>query len=115
VLEDTVRTRAFATSLTSPAYLSAIASIWSSPSGPTRTKLREPRLEPLAVHELLVKFELIRMPDSARLQSGALQLRMLFSRDRQHSAGESRSMKPKASGRRYSIERRNRCLARPMQ
>jgi acetoacetate decarboxylase len=72
VLEDTVRTRAFATSLTSPAYLSAIASIWPPASGPTGTKLRELRLEPLAVHELLVKFELIRM---RRTRPGSSQAR----------------------------------------
>ena len=67
--EDTVRTRAFAMPLTSPAY----------PIGPYRfrnreyliityrtdpQKLRELVPEPLQVREPLVKFEFIRMPDS---------------------------------------------------
>jgi acetoacetate decarboxylase len=67
--EDTVRTRAFAMPLTSPAY----------PIGPYRFhdreylvityrtdlhKLRELVPEPLEVDEPLVKFEFIRMPDS---------------------------------------------------
>ena len=67
--EDTVRTRAFAMPLSSPAY----------PIGPYRFrnreyliityrtdphKLRELVPEPLQVREPLVKFEFIRMPDS---------------------------------------------------
>src|SRR6187200_3494745 len=67
--EDTVRTRAFAMPLTSPAY----------PIGPYRfrnreyliityrtdpQKLRELAPEPLQVREPLVKFEFIRKPDS---------------------------------------------------
>ncbi len=71
--EDTVRTRAFAMPLTSPAY----------PIGPYRfrnreyliityrtdpQKLRELVPEPLQVREPLVKFEFIRMPELDRLR-----------------------------------------------
>jgi hypothetical protein len=78
--EDTVRTRAFAMPLTSPAY----------PIGPYRfrnreyliityrtdpQKLRELVPEPLQVREPLVKFEFIRMPDSTGFGGVELPLR----------------------------------------